>query len=361
MQHENRLFPVRVSLLRQNFSSFKIDNLIILDMNNIRYLTGFTGSEGVLLISKNKVILLVDGRYTAQAKIETINAKVIEYKDKIEGIGQVINDFGLKNIGFEAGLISVQMYNKLSEKFPKEIFRPLGDELKLLRVFKDESEISLMREAADISSSAINSLVSDIRSGCTEKELALQLEIKARRAGADQLAFEAIIASGENSALPHAKPSGRKIRKGDFIVIDFGVKYKGYCSDETCTFAFGKLTAEQKNAYQIVKDAHDRAIDTVRANIPASEIDRCVRRIFGERYEHYFSHGTGHGVGLEVHEAPRLAPNSPDVLEAQMVVTIEPGLYIPGRWGIRIEDMVLVKENSCEKLSKMDKELIIIE
>ena len=361
MQHENRPFPVRISFLRQNFSSYKIDNLIIFDMNNIRYLTGFTGSEGVLLISNNKVILLVDGRYTAQAQIEIINAEVIEYKDKIEGIGQVINDFALKNIGFEAALISLQMYNKLLVKFSKDIFRPLGDELKMLRAFKDESEIYLMREAADIASSAIKSLASDIKSGCTEKELAWQLEIKARQAGADQLAFEAIIASGENSALPHARPSGRKIRKGDFLVIDFGVKYKGYCSDETCTFAFGELTAEQKNAYQIVKDAHDRAIDAVRANVPASKIDCCVRKIFGERYEHYFPHGTGHGVGLEVHEAPRLAPNSLDILGAQMVVTIEPGLYIPGRWGIRIEDMVLVKENSCEKLSKMDKELIIIE
>jgi Xaa-Pro aminopeptidase/Xaa-Pro dipeptidase len=253
------------------------------------------------------------------------------------------------------------MYNKLSEKLSNAIFRPLYDELKLLRAFKDEWEISLMRKAAEIASSAIKSLVPGIKPGCTEKELAWELEIKARQAGADKLAFEAIVAFGENSALPHARPSERKIRKGDFVVIDFGVKYKGYCSDETCTFAFGELTAEQKNVYQIVKDAHGEAIDAVRANIPASEIDHYVRRIFGKRYEHYFSHGTGHGVGLEIHEAPRLAQNSPDILGAQMVVTIEPGLYIPGLWGVRIEDMVLVKENSCEKLSKMDKELTIIE
>jgi Xaa-Pro aminopeptidase len=204
-------------------------------------------------------------------------------------------------------------------------------------------------------------LLSEIKPGCSEKDLALQLEIIARQAGADQLAFETIVAAGKNSALPHAKPTKRKIRKGDFIVIDFGVKYQGYCSDETCTFAFGELTVKQKKAYQIVKKAHDQAIASVRAGVAAAEIDRCARNIIGEKYEKYFSHGTGHGVGLEVHEAPRLAPNSKDFLEAQMVVTVEPGLYLPGHWGIRIEDTLLVKKNSCEKLTKMDKGLIIIE
>jgi Xaa-Pro aminopeptidase/Xaa-Pro dipeptidase len=361
MQHDNSLFPVRISLLRQTFSSLSVDSLLITDMNNVRYLTGFTGSDGALLITVDKIILLVDGRYTTQAKMESNNAEVIEYKEKTTGINQAINDSAIKDVGFEAALISMQMHNKLSEKLSPGLLRPLGDELKLLRAVKDETEISLMREAASISSAAVKSLVSDIKCGCTEKEIALQLEINARRAGADQLAFDAIIASGENSALPHARPSERKVGKGDFIVIDFGVKYKGYCSDETCTFAFGELTAEQKNTYQIVKEAHDQAINAVRANVSACEIDQCVRRIFGERYGHYYPHGTGHGVGLDVHEAPRLAPNSPDVLGANMVVTIEPGLYIPGRFGIRIEDMVLVKENSCEKLSKMDKELFIIE
>jgi Xaa-Pro aminopeptidase len=217
-----------------------------------------------------------------------------------------------------------------------------------------------MKKAAAISSAAIHALISDIKAGCTEKELALQLELHAHGAGADQLAFEAIVAAGENSALPHAKPTDRKIKTGDFIVIDFGVKHKGYCSDETCTFAFGELTDQQKNAYQIVKQAHDDALAVIRANVTASDIDHCARSVLGERYGQYFAHGTGHGVGLEVHEAPRLAPNSRDVLEAQMVVTVEPGLYIPGLWGIRIEDTVLVKENSCEIFTKMDKQLLII-
>jgi Xaa-Pro aminopeptidase len=218
-----------------------------------------------------------------------------------------------------------------------------------------------MKKAADISSAAILSLIAEIKPGCTEKELALQLELNALQSGADQIAFETIFAAGENSALPHAKPTDRKIKKGDFIVIDFGVKYGGYCSDETCTIALGKLTDKQKNVYQIVKHAHDRTLDFIKADISASDTDNCARSVFGKKYGRYFSHATGHGVGLEVHEAPRLASNSNDILKPQMVVTIEPGLYIPGLWGIRIEDTVLVKKNSCEKLTKMDKELIIIE
>ena len=361
MQREKNTLTARISRIRQKFSAYKIDSLIFFNMNNIRYLSGFTGSDGILIIGENKTALLVDGRYITQAKIEAAGMEIIEYKDKIKGIIQAARELNLKNIGFEAGSIAVQMYNQLTQQLPDEVLVPLGNELKLLRAYKDKAEISLMKKAAEISSAAILALSSEIKPGLSEKDVALQLEIIARQSGADQLAFEAIVASGENSALPHAKPTDRKIRRGDFIVIDFGVKYKGYCSDETCTFIFQELTVEQKNAYQLVQKAHDRAIAAVQAGVGAAEIDRCARNIFGEKYGKYFSHGTGHGVGLEVHEAPRVAPDSLDILEAQMVVTIEPGFYLPGFWGIRIEDTVLVKKNSCEKLTKMDKELIIIE
>ena len=174
----------------------------------------------------------------------------------------------------------MQMYNQLIRELREEVFVPLGNELKLLRAYKDEAEIALMKKAAEISSAAIPALIPEIKAGCSEKDLALQLEIIARQSGADQLAFETIVAFGENSALPHAKPTDRKIRRGDFIVIDFGVKYKGYCSDETCTFVFQELTDEQKNAYQLVKKAHDQAIAAVRAGVAAAEIDRCAQKYF---------------------------------------------------------------------------------
>lgn len=351
----------RISLLRQKFSAYKIDGLIFFNMSNIRYLSGFTGSEGILLINSRKAILLVDGRYTVQAGLEATDIQIIEYSDKIKGIFQAIKKLKLKRIGFEANSITVEMYNQLTNHMQNEVFVDLADELKFIRAYKDETEIALMKKAAGISSAAIRSLMNQIKPGCTEKEVALQLEYNARISGADGLAFEAIVAAGANSALPHAQPTDRKIKKGDFVVIDFGVKYRGYCSDETCTIAFGKLTDRQKNAYQIVKDAHDRALAMIKENIHAADIDHCARSVFGKKYGRYFVHGTGHGVGLEVHEAPRLATNSDDILKPQMVVTVEPGLYIPGLWGIRIEDTVLVKKNSCEKLTKMDKELLIIE
>lgn len=361
MQQKNKIPPARVSLIRRKFSDYKVDSIIFFNMSNIRYFSGFTGSDGVLIINSATTILLVDGRYTAQAALEVIDMQIIEYKDKIEGITQAIKDYNLKNIGFEADFITVEMYNKLTKCLHNEVFVPLDDELRLIRARKDETEIALMKKAAEISSSAIFSLIAQIKPGCTEKDLALQLEMNARKSGADQLAFEAIVAAGANSALPHARPTDKKIKKGNLIVIDFGVKCKGYCSDETCTIAFGELTDKQKNAYQSVRNAHDRAIAIIKANIPASDVDSCARHIFGEKYRRYFAHGTGHGIGMEVHEAPRLASNSKDILEAQMVVTVEPGLYFPGLWGIRIEDTVLVKENGCEKLTKMDKELVIIE
>lgn len=361
MPQTNKELPDRISRLRRKISSCKIDSLIFFNMNNIRYLSGFTGSEGVLLINSDETNLLVDGRYITQAGMETNGLRIIEYKDKIEGINQAIKKFKLKRIGVEANSITLGMYNQLTSHVRQGVLIALNDELKLLRAYKDKAEIALMKKAAEISSSSIRSLIGKIKPGFTEKEVALELELQARRAGADELAFGAIVAAGENAAFPHAQPTDRKIKKGDFVVIDFGVKYQGYCSDETCTIAFGKLTDRQKNAYQMVKNAHDRALSCVKANVSAAGIDRCVRSVFGEKYVRYFVHGTGHGVGLEVHEAPRLASHSTDILKPNMVVTIEPGLYIPGLWGIRIEDTVLVKKNSCEKITKMDKELIIIE
>ncbi len=360
-RQQNNIYSTRASLISRKFADYKIDSLFFFNTSNIFYLSGFSGSDGVLLLTPAKTILLIDGRYTTQASLQTKNMQIIEYKDKISGIIQAIRDFRLKIIGFESDQLTVDIYNKISSVFHKKTFVPLSDELKLIRACKDKTEIALMKKAASIASSAICGVLSEIRQGVTEKDLALQLEYSARRLGADQLSFEPIVAFGKNSALPHAKPTTKKIKKRDFIVIDFGVKYKGYCSDETCTVAFGELTKKQKHAYQAVKFAQEAALACIKSNVAASAVDRQARSIFGNKYGSYFVHGTGHGVGLEVHEAPRLASNSQDVLETNMVVTVEPGLYFPGQWGIRIEDTVLVKENCCEKLTKMDKELIVIE
>jgi Xaa-Pro aminopeptidase len=361
MLQNNKIHSNRIALLQKTFSTCKIDSLIFFNMSNIRYLCGFTGSEGVLIVGSRQTSLWVDGRYTSQARLETKKIRIKEYKDKITGIVQEVKESKSKRIGFEADSITLNLYHQLTNHIKEENLVALDKELRMLRACKDDTEISFMKKAAQISSLAMHSVINRAEPGLTEKELALQLEIEARNNGADGVSFETIVAAGEHSSLPHAKPTNRKIRKGDFVVIDFGIRYQGYCSDETCTIAFGKLTDRQKNAYQTVKDAHDRALEAIHADIPAADIDQCARNAFGKKLGRYFTHGTGHGVGLEVHEAPRLSSLSDDILKPGMVFTIEPGLYIPGLWGVRIEDTVLLKKNSCEKLTKMNKELTIIE
>ena len=350
----------RVHSVRDKFPDFQVDGILFSCMSNIRYLSGFTGSDGALVVGADGAILLVDGRYTAQAVREVRQIPVVQYSNKIQGIEQEVRNSGLKRIGFEASYVCVDMYQALTRRLKKSKLVPLGDELRMLRAYKDRHEILIMKKAAAIASRALAILSKEIRPGWTEQEAALHLETTARRLGGEQVAFETIVASGENASLPHARPSKRKIKAGDFVVVDFGVKYRGYCSDETCTFAIGELTGDQKNAYRAVLQAHDEAIACIRDGTVAAEVDAAVRRVLGDRYSRFFVHGTGHGVGLEVHEAPRLAPGSQDILKAGMVVTVEPGLYYPGRWGIRIEDTVFVKKNSCEKITKMNKKLIVI-
>jgi Xaa-Pro aminopeptidase len=361
MQSQNKYLSRRRWSLRQLFPDCKIDSLLVWDMNNIFYLSGFTGSEGVLLLSREETILFVDGRYTEQAASETRGVEIRNFTDKIAAIVQTIKNLKLKRVGLEADAVTLGTYNQLAGRLAKDKFIFLTKELRMLRACKDEHEAACMRNAAKIASSAINRVIQQIKPGWTEKEAALQLEIYARKSGAEGLSFETIIAAGKNSSRPHAKPTDRKIKKGDFVVIDFGVRYKGYCSDETCTIAIGKLTDKQKNAYQIVKASHDCALDAIADGVGAAQVDQRARNVFGKKYESYFVHGTGHGVGLDVHEAPRLSSTSEDILKSGMVFTVEPGLYIPGHWGIRIEDTVFLKENSCEKFTKMDKELTIIE
>ncbi|MBP7340851.1 MAG: Xaa-Pro peptidase family protein [Smithellaceae bacterium] len=347
--------------VRKKLFGNRLDGIIFSTMSNIRYLSGFTGSAGVFLLGAKDARLLVDGRYTAQAASEAAGIQVLQYQNQNQGIAEAVKALNLETVGFEAAAVSVAMHSDLRKKMKGVTLVPLGDELSGLRAVKDRREKALMKKAAAIASEAMARLAREMRPGWTERETALQLEWIARRAGAEQVSFETIVGSGEHGALPHAKPTNRRLRHGDFVVIDFGVKYRGYCSDETCTFTIGELTAAKKNAYRAVLRAHDEAIAFVRAGKTAADVDALVRSTLGEKYGRYFVHGTGHGVGLEVHEAPRLAPNSRDVLLAGMVVTVEPGIYYPGRWGIRIEDTVFVKENGCELLTGMSKKLIVIE
>ena len=353
--------PERMSGIRSRLLHLGVEALLFLDVINIRYLIGFAGGEGALLIGQGQAILLVDGRYVTQARQEVERVEIIEYEDKVEGIVTAILNDGSKTVGFEAQAISYDTYARLKESLKGLKLKPISDEIDTIRAIKDEREIELLRRAAEISSGALTSVRDLIREGVRERDIALDLEFKMRHNGAEQVSFATIVASGTNTALPHAIPSTRKIENGDVVVIDCGAIYEGYHSDETCTFVVGQANARQKEVYRLVREAHDRALDTVRAGVPCSEIDRVARACIEEGgLGAYFSHGTGHGVGLDVHEAPRIAAKSKGILEAGMVVTIEPGVYIPGLWGVRIEDTVLVKEDGCEVLTKISKDFRIL-
>lgn len=349
----------RITRVRSKITDLGLEAFLFLDMQNIRYLTGFTGSDGALVVGERKNILLVDGRYTTQAGREVRDADIRQYSDKSEAIAHTLLDSGWKTVGLESMAVTLQDYLKLKDRTAGTELKPLGAELNTLRAVKDESEIKKIRDAAALSSGTLRSVLEIIKPGVAEKDIALELEYRMRQGGADNVSFDVIVASGENSALPHARPGFRRFEEGDFIVFDYGAVCGGYCSDETCTVALGSISDRQCEVYNIVLEAHDRALAAVKAGALCREVDHAARGFIEERgLGKYFSHGTGHGIGLSVHEEPRVSPLSEYCLEAGMVITVEPGVYIPGMWGVRIEDMVLVTKNGCDVLTSVSKDLI---
>ena len=361
MHRDSPVPPLRMARVRAILHELDIDALLFLDMKNVRYLTGFTGSDGALVIGEKQEILLVDGRYINQARKEVEGPRVFEYKEKIDGIVAILSDDSLRSVGIESQAMNVNTYLNLTEKIGALKLNPLSGQIGALRAVKDEKEIAFIKKAAEISCEALTAVRDLIKPGVRETDIAIELDFLMRRGGAEQVSFPTIVASGANSAQPHAQPGSRAIENGDMVIIDYGAVYCGYHSDETCTFAVGVKDKKQEKAYSLVKTAHDRALEAVKAGIPCVEIDRIAREcIETGKLGKYFTHGTGHGVGLDVHEAPRIATNSEMVLEAGMVLTIEPGVYIPDLWGVRIEDMILVKEDGCEVLTKVSKDFTVL-
>jgi Xaa-Pro aminopeptidase/Xaa-Pro dipeptidase len=332
----------------------KPDHLLILNGINIRYLTGFTGGEGALLIAPDRVNLLVDGRYTTQAALETSGLEITEFQNKTDGISTVLKKQKADVVGFETSSVTVGEYRKLKDSLAGVSLEPVSESLDFLRAVKDAGEIARIREAIRIAEKALTDVKNLIKPGIREMEIAVELEYRMRKAGAERISFDTIVATGPNAALPHAMPGNRQIEAGDFVLIDYGAVFNGYHSDQTRMFCVGSPSDRQRKAYQAVLEAHDRAVMAIKAGVSCKEIDGAARSVLEEKgFGKYFSHGTGHGVGLEVHEAPTLSRGKEDRLKTGMVVTVEPGVYFPEEWGIRIEDMVLVGENGCEVLTKM--------
>jgi Xaa-Pro aminopeptidase len=358
----NSFYQTRQENSWKLLDSSHLEGILFISLENIRYLCGFTGSDGALVITQKKSFFLTDSRYWTQADEEVKSAQIIHYKKKMEGIFSLLLDLKLREIGFESAFLPFSAYQFLTERFSSEArLLPLEDELKNLRAVKDAQELTLMRRAIDISSNAFSQVTEMLKEGVVEREVALEMESLMKGSGADAIGFDIIIASGKRSALPHGKAGGKRIEKGDFVLVDFGSGFQGYHSDQTRTVVCSNPSREQEEIYQIVKEAHDRAIEKVKPGIPLSEVDGAARdHIRNQGYGEYFGHGTGHGIGLAVHEDPTVNSENKALLQEGMVFTIEPGIYIPDWGGVRIEDMVLVTPHGVEVLTHLPSELKVI-
>src|SRR6266852_5023034 len=365
MDHEGRLCR-----LQKELSPHRLDYLLVTHFPNIRYLCGFTGSAGVLLVNERGSVFFTDGRYTSQAREEVYGPKVIIARNApLLAAAQWLNSSrkkaarGAGVMGFEAEHMTVLTRKQLADLLtPAFRLREAPPLVERSRMLKDAEEIDSIRAAVLLGASLFERALATIRPGTKETEVAAELEYAARRAGAQEMSFPTIIAAGQRSALPHGRASEKRIPAEGFVVCDFGVILAGYCSDMTRTVYVGRRTQEARRVYEAVRDAQQAAVNKVRPGIRVGEVDRTARKILRKSgLGPHFTHSTGHGVGLEVHEAPRLAAGQTEMLRPGMVITIEPGVYIPGKWGVRIEDMVLVTEHRCEVLTPTSKDFIAVE
>lgn len=351
----------RIARALQILKKERVEALLINDLTNIQYLSGFTGDEASALIAPGALFLLVDSRFTTQAKLEAPLFQTFKISNRIEDITKLVNRLRVKRMGIDAKAISYADFKELEKGLLGTALIPIKEGLRTLRMKKEKEEIKIIRQAIAISAQGFQKMKGKIKFGVTEKEVAIAYESAVKEAGADKLAFDTIVASGKRAALPHGVASGKRIRTPELIMMDFGIQYQGYCSDETCTVAMGIPTSKQKEIFNIVKTAHDRAIEKIKPGVFSRKIDQAARRYIEKKgFEKYFGHGTGHGVGLSVHEEPRISPLKNEILEEGMVFTIEPGIYLPHWGGVRIEDMVMVTRGGCEVLTFVPKELEII-
>ncbi|HLB58465.1 MAG TPA: Xaa-Pro peptidase family protein [Bdellovibrionota bacterium] len=342
-------------------SNYQVDGFLITDLANVRYLSGFTGSNGQILVTPKGATFLTDGRYIIQSEQEVSpEFQRITYPQMFGGIAEQILGQNIKRLLFEPSNLTVRSFNQFQSLTPGVTWVPLKEQSSELRVVKLDEELERIRQAIQIAHEALEETLTLLRSGVSEHDLALHLEFAMKKRGADDLSFDTIIASGVRSALPHGHPTNKIIQMGEFVTFDCGAKYQGYCSDETITVIMGNPSEKQQQIYQIVKDAHDSSIEAIKPGVKCSLIDQIARdHIVKAGYGKEFSHRTGHGVGLEVHEQPVLGAGIERVLDPGMVITVEPGIYLEGWGGVRIEDMILVTKHGHEVLTKGDKHLRI--
>ena len=334
-----------------------VDALLITLGTDVRYLSGFTGSSAALVLAAGRAVLFTDGRYTAQARAEAAGARVvIAKKPAVIAACEWLAAAGVRRCGFDGAHTTVAALETMRQAVPARVrrgmFVAVGSPVAKLREIKDEEEIEKVRAAAALGCELFAGMLTYLDAGQTETEVAATLEYAARMAGAEGMSFETIVASGERSALPHGRATGAKLPRRGFVTLDFGVVLDGYLSDMTRTVHLGKAMPGERDVYDFVLEAQEAAVAAVAPGVTAGEVDEAARSVLRRaKLDRYFSHSTGHGVGLEIHEGPRLAAKQTQVLEQGMVITIEPGVYMPGKFGVRIEDMVLVTAAGCEVLT----------
>jgi len=349
-------------LLKDNLDALLFSTSETLTSTNLKFVTGFTGSDASVVLTRSEGHLFTDGRYKTQARLESPLLAVHVVRSRVDALCRFLRRSGLRRIGVESSRLSYEFVTTLTSRVPELHLVPLRRQvLENLRIRKSQEEKLLIKKAAAVASEACAEIVGAGIQGKKECEVAAELESLFRRHGAEGIAFETIVAAGERSALPHASPSERVIGHGELVIIDFGCRIRGYHSDETITCITGKPTDEQKRIHQTVYAAHNKALEAARVGMKVRELDRVARQtIEAAGLGRFFLHGLGHGVGLEIHEPPRLSPRGTGVLREGMVFTIEPGVYVEGFGGVRLESLVFLTETGPEILSEMPKELISV-
>lgn len=352
----------KLAKLRTEIEAAAIDAVMITRPENRRYVSGFHGSAGTLVVTQAKAYLLTDFRYIEQAKAQAPEFEVVKVVNDPEqdALRDLLVADGINSLGFEQDEVTYAAYERLRHRLPVKLV-PQSGIVEKLRLIKHETEIAHMQQAAKIAEAAFAQVLPEIKVGRTELDVALDLEFAMRRLGAEGMAFPIIAASGPRSSLPHGRATQRVLQTGDFLTLDFGAISGGYCSDMTRTVVVGLPSEKQLEIYNIVLKAQLTSQAAVRPGITGKELDQVARDVIAAAgYGDYFGHGLGHGVGLQVHEGPRAGMTSTDILQPGMIVTIEPGIYIPDFGGVRIEDMVLVTENGHQNFNSSSKELIIL-
>ncbi|MDP7355403.1 MAG: aminopeptidase P family protein [Desulfobacterales bacterium] len=371
-----RTIENRLNFFRKSCSQHQIDTFLVLIEENRRYLSGFTGedtqfdeSAGALLITDTQLLLATDSRFETQGRMEAPLYEIYIYKagptpGLIKSLPYLLKRFETKKLGFESLRVSHNNYTKIAEQLTSDLpaveLAPTENIIENQRVFKEPDEIEIIRKALLIAENIFKDFSNTLKPGMTEKDAAWAIEKGMREGGADMLSFPVIVAAGENSALPHAIPSNRQVQRGEPILFDWGARFNGYCSDISRTLFLDTIDKNFQKVYQAVFDAQQMAIDAIKPGVSSKAIDAVARNHIDKMgFKDKFGHALGHGVGLSVHEAPRLSPLKDETLEPGMIITVEPGIYLPGKGGVRLENMIQVKEDGAEVLNRLDMPYVI--